>query len=654
MRKLFLALFSAVFLFIILHSLFLSPVYAEGEFSSSYNVKYEVDVAGDTVVTEDIVLTNLTDRFYASSFSLVIGASQISDVIATDNKGNLPVTVNSEGNKTNIKVQFSQQIAGKGKQYPWKLKFKSKDFAQAMGKVWQVSVPRITATENLDQFNLTLSVPVSFGDPTTILPEPKTQSEAGGKLLFTFTKEQLTDTGILANFGTNQTFDYKLTYHVSNPGVLPTIAKLPLPPNTAYQEVIMNSISPKPENVGVDRDGNYIGYFKVDPKQELNINVSGLAKLYINPRYKYTTISKDEQTLYTSSQKYWEVDSPLVKTKVAEIFKDGVPNTNREKARLISRFVSKHLQYDHDRLKNKDFDRLGGLTALANPNKALCSEYTDLFITLARAVGIPARELTGYAYTNNQELRPSSLDNSVLHAWPEYYDPEVGWVMIDPTWESTTGGVDYFSKFDLNHFVLAVRGVSSESPTPADQVDVKFSLGDFSPESKIFMSLTTSDEMFAGFPSQMALKIENQGNYVYNPSTLELSAAKIKISPEEKTLGPRTNIYQLPAIPAAGVLEYDFDLTTDFLWQSFDDIVQAEIGGQSISKKIIVRPFFEYRYFSIGVVVLVVGIVIIYLGILFAHYKMKKEVKAKVEETPEVLSEESGQPAVKKVKSKTK
>ena len=39
---------------------------------------------------------------------------------------------------------------------------------------------------------------------------------------------------------------------------------------------------------------------------------------------------------------------------------------------------------------------------------------------------------------------------------------------VDPTWGDTTGGVDYYNFFDLNHIVFAYNGKSSEQPPPAE------------------------------------------------------------------------------------------------------------------------------------------------------------------------------------------
>jgi transglutaminase-like putative cysteine protease len=57
----------------------------------------------------------------------------------------------------------------------------------------------------------------------------------------------------------------------------------------------------------------------------------------------------------------------------------------------IYKFVTNNLSYNYYRVK-PDVERLGAKDALANPDEAICTEFTDLFITLARSAGIPARE----------------------------------------------------------------------------------------------------------------------------------------------------------------------------------------------------------------------------------------------------------------------
>ncbi|MBI2659903.1 transglutaminase domain-containing protein [Candidatus Woesearchaeota archaeon] len=62
--------------------------------------------------------------------------------------------------------------------------------------------------------------------------------------------------------------------------------------------------------------------------------------------------------------------------------------------------------------------------------QGVCDELTSLFIALLRAVGIPARFVSGISYTNS-ELFP---ENWGAHGWAEVYFPGYGWVPFDVTY----------------------------------------------------------------------------------------------------------------------------------------------------------------------------------------------------------------------------
>ena len=58
-----------------------------------------------------------------------------------------------------------------------------------------------------------------------------------------------------------------------------------------------------------------------------------------------------------------------------------------------------------------------------------CTEHSQLFITLARSMGLPARDATGYVYGGDDSA--PSLGG---HAWVEVYI-DGRWIGLDPTWE---------------------------------------------------------------------------------------------------------------------------------------------------------------------------------------------------------------------------
>jgi transglutaminase-like putative cysteine protease len=64
-----------------------------------------------------------------------------------------------------------------------------------------------------------------------------------------------------------------------------------------------------------------------------------------------------------------------------------------------------------------------------------CDELSALFVSLNRALGIPARFVTGYAYTNIPLLENANkiVDDKQWggHAWAEAYFPGIGWAPFD-------------------------------------------------------------------------------------------------------------------------------------------------------------------------------------------------------------------------------
>ncbi len=621
---------------LLLFLFFLLPVkvLAAGEFATSYDVLYDVDESGVTTVTEKVTLKNLTSEYFANQFKLTIGATKISDIKASDPGGALDVTQEQKDNLTTIGVKFNQQVAGLGKSLPWTITFKSKDFAEKLGKVWEIRVPRVSSSSNLESYNLTLSVPQSFGSPSLISPTPKSQSTSAGKIFLTFDKESLQEQGISANFGSIQLFDFDLAYHLENNNLMPILTNIALPPDTSYQDVIYQRIDPKPLNVTVDSDGNYLAWYRLNRSQKIDVKVFGSAKLYTNSKVRSPSLDEASRKKYTETQKYWEKDNPQIVSKLKEILGDNPPASSEEKARLLFQFVVDHLKYDSKRLTDS-IERLGAVTALSNPDSAVCMEFTDLFIALSRAAGIPARELNGFAYTANTTLRPLSLTKDILHAWPEYWDERRGWVMVDPTWENTTGGMDYFSKLDLNHFTFVVKGSSSTEPIPAgsykqslrqDSRDVKVSLSDtdFLGKAQIDIQVEAADPIIAGFPGKVKVKITNIGNSFFPSTPLGLSATRILVL---SSLGQKSG-----PIPAFGNGEFTFNIRTGSLLDSYQDQITVLVGGQKITKDATVKPFFLFQTIPLvigGVVGLMILIYFVVLGGHFYQKRMKKKTKKK-------------------------
>lgn len=521
-----------IILSIILGLLFIKSTYnavASENFAISYDTLYEVSETGLTDVNQTISLRNLTSDYYPTEYSLILIGLDLSQVRATDSLGPLKTEVKKTGDQTQINVVFNEKVAGINKTTKWRLSYQTSSLAFKNGLVWEIYLPGQPKQEALDDYNLTLSVPESFGPILYLSPSPKHN--------FYWTKNEVSQGGVTASFGHHQIFDFKLIYHLINPKLIPVKMEIALPPDTAYQQVNYLALSPAPETVETDFDGNWLARYLVNPREKIDVLATGYVKLFWQPQVK-ETLNNEQKNKLLQPQLYWEVNDEVISNLVQRL----------QTPKSIYDYVVLNLNYDYQKV-NQSTQRLGAIKTLSQKNRAICIEFADLFVTLARAAGIPARVNNGYAYTTNSKLRPLMETNDILHAWPEYYDSKLGnWIMIDPTWGKTTNGLDYFTKLDLNHFVFAKKGLSSYYPPSAGsykdsskiQKDVFISFSKVDKEIKpgkleVYFFLPEKTSPF--FPLKGSIELRNSG-----PGVVDLRQVEIKTTLEQLSLKSKLSL----------------------------------------------------------------------------------------------------------------
>jgi transglutaminase-like putative cysteine protease len=99
----------------------------------------------------------------------------------------------------------------------------------------------------------------------------------------------------------------------------------------------------------------------------------------------------------------------------------------------------------------------------------VCQDFAHVLIALCRRAGIPARYVSGYIHSGDDEM----LGAEASHAWAEAYLGPRGWVGIDPTNDSWIGDqfVRVASGRDYRD-VSPVRGVYTGASSSVMSVDV--------------------------------------------------------------------------------------------------------------------------------------------------------------------------------------
>ena len=65
--------------------------------------------------------------------------------------------------------------------------------------------------------------------------------------------------------------------------------------------------------------------------------------------------------------------------------------------------------------------------------RGVCQDFTHLEIACLRAMGLPARYVSGYLVTEPVPGKPRLIGADASHAWLAVYCPDAGWVPTDPT-----------------------------------------------------------------------------------------------------------------------------------------------------------------------------------------------------------------------------
>ncbi|MFT3943320.1 MAG: transglutaminaseTgpA domain-containing protein [Ancrocorticia sp.] len=102
------------------------------------------------------------------------------------------------------------------------------------------------------------------------------------------------------------------------------------------------------------------------------------------------------------------------------------------------------------------------MDALLQTKRGYCVHFASTFAVMARSVGIPSRVTLGYA-SPGSEARVIDVRGRQLHAWPEVFIEDLGWVAFEPT----PGGAGGGAVADDDPEPLPSPSTTMASPTPS-------------------------------------------------------------------------------------------------------------------------------------------------------------------------------------------
>ena len=193
--------------------------------------------------------------------------------------------------------------------------------------------------------------------------------------------------------------------------------------------------SPKFNALINDPDGNRIGIFyfsNVRAGEVKDIEISYKAEvdwqdININPAKFPNDYSQDapDLTRYLKREENIDISDELIQNTAKAIVGD-IKNPYL-KGKAIYDFIVANIKYEN----TEDFSGLQRCKETLIQKRGNCADITKLYIALARASGIPTRQVCGLVFTPN--VSPTKSVEKIGHAWVEIYLPVYGWVPVDPT-----------------------------------------------------------------------------------------------------------------------------------------------------------------------------------------------------------------------------
>ena len=217
------------------------------------------------------------------------------------------------------------------------------------------------------------------------------------------------------------------------------------PRETPHQRRVATALRIDPEPAAIHREGDYFGnpahFFTVEePHHQMVLVAESEIELAPAPAPRETpawdalrAALADDRTPDALGARELAFASPLV--PIADAFGAyAAPDFASGRAILPALVDLTHRIHE-------DFRYRPGATSVATPigdvletREGVCQDFAHVEIACLRALGLPARYVSGYLHTRPAPGRARLVGADASHAWVSAYcGPDAGWIDLDPT-----------------------------------------------------------------------------------------------------------------------------------------------------------------------------------------------------------------------------
>jgi hypothetical protein len=254
-----------------------------------------------------------------------------------------------------------------------------------------------------------------------------------------FAKSASGDSKPEAKAQTEHAFIYKVikTFELTPPVEMDSLQfKYPLAKKELQGQTTFDlSTDPNYNALITDPDGNEIAIFyfsKVPAGRIVTVRMDYTIKIEnndisVDPAKVSADYSKDTELVkgYLGNEGGLNINNESIRSASAQIVqKEENPYL---KGKAIYDYICRNISYENV----EDVSGWQAPDVTLRIKRGNCNAITKLFISLARASGLPAREVVGVVFCPTVSEKKSIADSS--HAWAEIYLPGYGWLPVDAT-----------------------------------------------------------------------------------------------------------------------------------------------------------------------------------------------------------------------------
>ncbi len=320
------------------------------------------------------------------------------------------------------------------------------------------------------------------------------------------------------------------------------------PKNGLNQEVLFMDIFSNPMTVIENKESITYIWNQINNKYAFGLKAKLKVKnerIKVKSKIQFPYDFNREHTEYVKESEFIDINEDIRK-KANEILKG---ETDYYVAVYkASEWVKNNIEYDLNTLTAQAVKKSSWV--LEN-KQGVCDELTNLFISMLRSVGIPARFVTGMVYTNLD-------DGWGNHGWAEVYFPEKGWVPWDVTY-GQFGWIDpshikLGDSIDSGESSIEYHWKSSNLDISAQGLNLKASLSEkgtkFDPLVKLQIKPLDENIKFGSY-LLIGVLIENlQDNYL-SDNIILIKGPKVEENVKNVLLKPKEvkSVYWISKIP---------------------------------------------------------------------------------------------------------